>query len=261
MWQARSMQTREPGQDSPDHPGTPVAALGKRARNRLAVEADILRVARQHLVSVGAASLSLRAVARDLGMVSSGIYRYVESRDELLTRLIVDSYSSLAASVRAAHDAVPTDDLAGRWNALGHALRSWALEHPHDFALVYGSPVPDYEAPAERTTEAGTAVLALLVALVEDARVAGRLAEPADVDVLAAHAPAGVEPMLDDPMFAGTGIDAAALVQGITAWTLLLGAVTSEVFGQLGPVPDGAALFECLLAASRSHLLTAPDGS
>ena len=55
----------------------------------------------------GAAALSLRAVARDLGMVSSGIYRYVDSRDELLTRLIVDSYSSLAGAVRAAHDARP----------------------------------------------------------------------------------------------------------------------------------------------------------
>ena len=67
---------------SPD-PDATAAPLGKRARNRLAVEADILRVAREHLATDGAAALSLRAVARDLGMVSSGIYRYVESRDEL----------------------------------------------------------------------------------------------------------------------------------------------------------------------------------
>ena len=62
----------------------PTARLGKRARHRLTVEAEILRVAREHLATDGAAALSLRAVARDLGMVSSGIYRYVESRDELL---------------------------------------------------------------------------------------------------------------------------------------------------------------------------------
>ena len=74
--------------------------LGKRARNRAVVEAQILTVAREHLATHGAAGLSLRAVARDLGMVSSGIYRYVESRDELLTRLIVDSYTSLAQTVR-----------------------------------------------------------------------------------------------------------------------------------------------------------------
>ena len=81
--------------------------LGKRARNRAVVEAQILTVARQHLATQGAAALSLRAIARDLGMVSSGIYRYVESRDELLTRLIVDSYTSMTHAVRAARHRVP----------------------------------------------------------------------------------------------------------------------------------------------------------
>jgi len=263
MWQARPMETSRRADGTADATtdataeadDVPVAALGKRARNRLAVEAQILRVARAHLASHGAASLSLRAVARDLGMVSSGIYRYVESRDELLTRLIVDSYWSLAAAVRTAHDAVPAHDLAGRWAAIGHALREWALEHPHDFALLYGSPVPEYEAPAERTEQAGTAVLALLVSLLEDARLAGRLAEAPDLGVPPERATAGVGPMLADPMFEATGLDAVTLAQGITAWTLLLGAVTSEVFSQLGPVPDSAALFEILLAASSRHVL------
>ena len=251
MWQGLGMESA--GQPEPQ---------GKRARNRLAVEADILRVAREHLASAGAAALSLRAVARDLGMVSSGIYRYVESRDELLTRLIVDSYLSLAAAVRAAHDAVPTTDLGRRWDALGHALRTWALEHPHDFALIYGSPVPDYEAPAERTTEPGTAVMTLLIALLEDARRAGRVPDPGPLGVTRAAATTAVAAMLDDPMFADTDIEPPMLAQGIAAWTLLLGAVTSEVFSQLGPLPDPTALFETLLAVSRSLVVTpAPTGS
>lgn len=239
--------------EQPDTLPPPEAAapLGKRARNRLAVEADILRVAREHLATDGAAALSLRAVARDLGMVSSGIYRYVESRDELLTRLIVDSYRSLAGAVRTAHDATPTDDLDARWDAIGRALRAWAVEHPHDFALIYGSPVPDYEAPAERTQEPGTAVLVLLVALLEDVRLAGRLADHDRLGLVRSRAEAGVGELLGAPMFAGTRLDAVVLTQGLAAWTLLLGAVTSEIFGQLGPVPDGEALFECLLAASR----------
>ena len=158
----------------------------------------------EHLATDGAAALSLRAVARDLGMVSSGIYRYVESRDELLTRLIVDSYWSLAAAVRTAHDATPVDDLEGRWDAIGRALRAWAVGHPHDFALIYGSPVPDYEAPAERTEEPGTAVLVLLVALLDDVRRAGRLTAPDRLGLVAVHAEAGVGALLEAPMFAAT---------------------------------------------------------
>ncbi|GAA2159367.1 TetR family transcriptional regulator [Humibacillus xanthopallidus] len=248
---------------------------GKRARNRAAVEAEILVVARRHLATEGAAALSLRAIARDLGMVSSGIYRYVESRDELLTRLIVDSYRSSAQAVRSAHDVVPADDLAGRWRAIGHGLRTWALRHPHDFTLLYGSPVPDYEAPADRTGEPGTAVLAILVTLVVDTRDAGRLADPDQlglgVDSTATNdtrhqavaagpavdLDAAVGPFLRDPMFASTGLDPAALAQGLCAWTLLLGAVTSEIFGQLGPVPDPDALFEVLLTAAGSTILSA----
>ncbi|GAA2740250.1 TetR/AcrR family transcriptional regulator [Terrabacter aerolatus] len=248
---------RSRGATAPD-PGPDASAepLGKRARNRQAVEADILRVAREHLATDGAAALSLRAVARDLGMVSSGIYRYVESRDELLTRLIIDSYWSLATTVRAAHDAVAREDLEGRWDALGRALRSWALEQPHDFALIYGSPVPDYAAPAERTEEAGTAVLALLVTLLDDVRKAGRLPPPEHLGLVDARARQAVGDLLEAPMFTGARLDATSLAQGIAAWTLLLGAVTSEVFSQLGPVPDGAALFDCLLAASRSCVIS-----
>ena len=100
--------------------------LGKRARNRAVVEAQILTVARGPPRHPGGRGAQPAAVARDLGMVSSGIYRYVESRDELLTRLIVDSYTSLAQTVAAAHDSVPRRDLAGRWDAIGHGLRAWA---------------------------------------------------------------------------------------------------------------------------------------
>ncbi len=252
---AASTERTEPEEatepSEPSHPGEPERAgrLGPRARNRIALEADILRVAREHLATSGAAALSLRAIARDLGMVSSGIYRYVESRDELLTRLIVDGYTSLAAAVSRAHDAVDDADLGGRWEAVAHALRAWSLEHPHDFALLYGSPVPDYRAPADRTSEPGTAVLALVTGIVDAAVRVGRGPRPAPaLDRLAGPAVGG---FLADDFFAGTAIDAGALAQGLSAWTLLLGAVTSELFDQLGPVPDAEALFAWHVAVSR----------
>lgn len=234
---------------------------GIRARRRLATEQEILRVAREHLASGGAAALSLRAIARELGMVSSGIYRYVESRDELLTRLIVDAYTSLADEVRLLHDAAQGRDhadLDGRWRAIGRGLRRWALAHPHDFALIYGSPVPDYHAPAERTGVPGTAVLALLVHLAEDAGKADRLAPAADPE--GAHR--AVEALLDDPFLAGSAIAPETLFNGLAAWTLLLGSVTSEVFEQLGAdtLADPDTFFEVMLVTA-GRLLLAPAAS
>src|SRR5580765_3994859 len=112
-------------------------AGGIRARNRAAIEAEILELGRLHLAREGAAALSLRAIARDLGMVSSAVYRYVASRDDLLTLLIVAAFSSLGDAVEEAHAAVAESDLTGRWQAIGRSLRAWALEHPHEYALVY----------------------------------------------------------------------------------------------------------------------------
>lgn len=241
---------------SPDEPKTP--PRGIRAKRRAAIEADILRVAREHLATDGAAGLSLRAIARDLGMVSSGIYRYVESRDELLTRLIVDSYTSLADAVEREHaraDERDHDDLDARWRAIGRGLRRWAMGHPHDFALIYGSPVPDYHAPAERTGGPGTAVQALLVRLAADAGGAGRLTAAVDPE----GASRATAPMLDDPMFAGLHISPETLFNGLAAWTLLLGTVTSEVFEQLGAdtLPDPDLFFDVMLQTA-GRLLLAP---
>ena len=116
---------------------------------------DIVRIGRAHLATDGAAALSLRAVARDLGVVSSAVYRYVASRDELLTLLVVDGYDELGDAVDAALAQVDRADHAGRMVAIGRAVRAWALAEPATYALLFGSPVPGYEAPAERTTGPG----------------------------------------------------------------------------------------------------------
>ncbi len=103
-------------------------------------------------------------------------------------------------------------------------------------------------------------MLALLVSLIEDVRRAGRLADQERLGVIPWRAEAGVGELLESSMFASTHLDAVTLTQGIAAWTLLLGAVTSEVFAQLGPLPDGEALFDCLLAVSRRCVIRPPGG-
>ena len=105
---------------------------GKRAASRKRIDDEVMRAARTQLAEVGAAGLSLREIARDVGMVSSAIYRYVDSRDVLLTRLIVEAYDALGTVVeRAAADHADDGDL-DRWVAACAAVRAWAVANPHD---------------------------------------------------------------------------------------------------------------------------------
>ena len=191
---------------------------------------QIIRLGREHLALHGAAALSLRAVARDLGVVSSAVYRYVVNRDELLTLLLIDAYGELGQAVEDAVDSLPADDFAGRFAALAHAVRKWALSEPARYALLFGSPVPGYQAPAERTTGPGTRVIISLMGILDSAYRSGKLAAPEA---------AGVVPALAQDLAAirselGLAVPDALLARGALAWTSLFGAISFEVFGQYG---------------------------
>ncbi|WP_344077403.1 TetR/AcrR family transcriptional regulator [Luedemannella helvata] len=197
-----------------------------RARVRAEMLAEIKAVARRHLATDGA-NLSLRAVARDMGMVSSALYRYYASRDELLTALIVDAYNALGDAVEGA-DAAVTDrgDVRGRWLACCHAVRDWALAEPAEYALIFGSPVPGYAAPTETVLAARRTPLALIRVAMDASAAGGR---PRIGDVPAAVAPdlATVRDAL------GVELPDDVLLAGSYAWIHLFGAVSFELFGQL----------------------------
>ena len=120
------------------------ASRTARERVREELTREIAEIARSQLATEGAAGLSLRAVAREMGMVSSAIYRYFPSRDDLLTALIIDGYNAIGLAAEQADAACPPGDYTERWLAICRAVRDWALAHPHEYALVYGSPVPGY---------------------------------------------------------------------------------------------------------------------
>src|SRR6476660_4653244 len=139
-----------------------MSAPGVRARVRAELTREIAEAARRHLASDGAAALSLRAVARQLGMASSAVYRYFPSRDDLLTALIIEAYSALGDALEGADAGVDRRDVVGRWLAVCRAARVWAREHRHEYALLYGSPVPVYRAPQSTVQQAVRIPLALL---------------------------------------------------------------------------------------------------
>lgn len=210
-----------------------------RARARAEITAEILAAAHHQLTSVGPAELSLRAIARELEMSSSAIYRYFASRDALLTALIVEAYDAIGIAAETAEAAVDRGDIEGRFLATVRAVRHWALGHRHQYSLIYGSPVPGYVAPTDTIDPAGRVGL-VLVRIVRDAAVHTGLVPPAEP---AGHATGAViHPQVSE---AFDGIDQAQVAGGIMAWTTLFGTISFEMFGHYeNVVVDRAAFFD-----------------
>jgi len=202
---------------------------GARARVRAELTREIADVARRHLASDGAAALSLRAVARELGMASSAVYRYFPSRDDLLTALIVDAYDALGDAAERADAGCDPDDLRARWHATCGAARRWAMAHPHEYALVYGSPVPGYAAP-ETTIGPAARVGEVLCAIVARGVAAGT------VDAAPGDGTGALHPGIAERM--GLPPDSALAARAIFAWTALFGMLGFELFGHTHNVVD-----------------------
>jgi AcrR family transcriptional regulator len=213
--------------------------MGKRQESREKIEAQIVELGRRHLETDGAAGLSLRAIARDLGMVSSAVYRYVASRDDLLTLLLVDAYSELADAVdRAAAAGGPWRD---QLLAMAHAARAWAVDQPARWALLYGSPVPGYHAPRERTVGPGTRVVGALFEAIGAGIAAGEI--PQANAVVAQPLSSDFERLRKEFGFTG---DDSAVAKCFVLWAGLVGAISLEVFGQYGAdtLTDPGAVFD-----------------
>jgi AcrR family transcriptional regulator len=203
-----------------------------RDRVRAEVTREILMVAKQHLGTHGAAALSLRAVAREVGMVSSAIYRYFPSRDDLLTALIVDGFEQIAGVVETADASAPSNDFVARWTAVGLAFRQWAQQHPYEYGLVYGTPIPGYVAPRDTIPPVERTAMTLVAILREGLR-SGLI---------------NIE--LQEGAFAASPLQLAhgdmpfdVLTRGLQAWSALIGMITFDLFGHLNNVIDDRNTF------------------
>jgi AcrR family transcriptional regulator len=217
------------------------ASRTARQRIRAELTREITETARRHLATQGAASLSLRAVARELGMVSSAVYRYFPSRDDLLTALIIDGYNDIGAAAEQADGACRPDDYHGRWLAACRAVRDWALAHPHEYSLVYGSPVPGYQAP-EQTIGPASRAAAVLGKIISDAQATRVLDPPA----LCPAPPGSFAPdaaRLRQSVLPGVTDDVAA--RALATWASVFGLVSFELFGQFeNVVTDRSGYFD-----------------
>lgn len=211
-----------------------MTAAGTRARVRAELTREIAEVARKHLASDGAAALSLRAVAREMGMASSAVYRYFPSRDDLLTALIVDAYNAIGTAVEEAEQAVPADRFRARWQAACAAARAWALAHPHEYALVYGSPVPGYVAPQATIGPAGRVGLRLS-RIVTEALAAGALDPSRELT----GADAALVPGVGETIGLAAGDAGSSLgTRAVQAWASVFGLINFELFGHTNNIVE-----------------------
>jgi AcrR family transcriptional regulator len=218
-----------------------------RERARAELTQEILTSAREQLATVGAPGLSLRAVARDLGLASSALYRYFPSRDDLLTRLIIEGYDALGAAAEGADE--PGRAPRERWGAVCAAVRGWALAHPHEYALLYGSPVPGYVAPAD-TVPSAARVGVVLGTIIGDAAQAGLLPEAGVGAGAGGRATrTGGAPLVTEQAAAVLGgehpsLDDAVRARALLTWSSLHGLISFELFGHfVGSVADADAFF------------------
>ncbi len=228
------------------------APLTPRAKARAQFTADLLAAGRAHLEKDGAATLSLRAIARDLGVASSAVYRYVDSRDGLLTLLVIEAYDSVGLVCEQAEDharsqGAPAPEI---WLDVARAFRNWALENRHSYELIYGTPIRGYAAPQDTVAHAAR-VWGVVVRVMDQARAEGDLlptGAPFDADgLLAPDVRAAIADLLsggEDEPFPEEDV-----ARSLSLFTNLLGATTAELFGHFhGFSTDDARTFDAIVA-------------
>lgn len=205
-----------------------------RQRARIETEAQITAIGNRMIDDEGVDGLSLRAIARELGVVSSAVYRYVKSRDELLTILIRDAFSQIADAVDEA--------LAGERSVqvLALAMLDWSRTYPNRWALIYGTPIDGYEAPREETVVPGTRIMVALASLVAESATgteaangagAARGAQSAEAQGLSAT----LEPLRQGLDELGLDYEDSVILETITVWVAIVGLINGLRFGQFGP--------------------------
>lgn len=210
-----------------------------RTQQQVDLQESIKETAWKQIAEFGAATLSLRAIARELGITAPAIYNYFARRDDLVTALIIDAYTSFGDSQLAARDSISADDTPGRLMAIGMAYRQWALTYPQRYQLIFGAPLPGYEAPVEKVLPSGARSLSALTSTVDALRLAGKLNAENFPQVKAEY-------RISFEMWQtyGGNVDPLSLSVAILIWTRVHGIVSLEIAGNVPPFgPDGDALY------------------
>lgn len=192
----------------------------------------------KQIAEFGAPALSLRAIARDLGIATPSIYNYFPSKDNLVTTLIVDAYNSLAEAQEAALESRLAESLSTKLLSLGIAYRDWGVTFPQRYQLIFGTPIPNYHAPDDVTESAATRALVPLIKVIHDLQKEKTLR----TERLARMSPK-LESMLKSWQEVEGSSDIETLYLALVMWSRLHGLVGLEIGNQFPPFIDAAEIF------------------
>jgi AcrR family transcriptional regulator len=225
--------TEDPVPATPEPQPSPI-----RERYRAQVRAEVKQAALAQLAQAGPGGISISAIGKQLGVSGPALYRYFASRDELLTELVIAAYDDLANALTAATSHVSSPGPRAKLDALASAYRSWALAQPHRYQLLFGPPLPGYDAHAQRLIDAAQKSMNLLLDILGEA---GDRA-PIPPQPLASQLAAWAQPH-------HPGIDPAAALRAVLIWSRLHGIVSLEITGNYASMGlDPGQLFETQLA-------------
>jgi AcrR family transcriptional regulator len=194
-----------------------------------ATREEIKEAALRQIAEHGVPALSLRAIARDIGMTAPALYRYFPDRAALVTALVTDAFSSFADALDAGRSSRPPGDHPGRFLAISRAYRSWAITNPQRYILIFGTPVPGYSPPKEAGPVSARS-FSILVEVLSDAHKAGSLRPTPALPEL----PAGLISRLE---YLGSGENPPIVPEvihlALSCWTAIHGMVSLELYGLL----------------------------
>lgn len=204
----------------------------------------------------GASALSLRGIARSLDITAPAIYNYFQRRDDLVTALILDAFQSFGEAQRAAADAEPLlavngDTLARRLMALGTAFRAWAVQYPQRYQLIFGTPIPGYQAPADITVPAAGWALVPMIETLQAAHAVGCLQRYE----LTSMSPEIQVMFTNWQNFTGP-LDLEVLYIALIIWTRVHGFVSLEIGSQLPSfLTDPGAIYQREMAEMANQFI------
>lgn len=227
--------------------------LSRRDRVRAATSQEIIQTARQLLISQGSAALSLRAIAREMGMTAPALYRYFGSYETLIHHVVADIFNDLSDYVEAAvsagqddgHTSVETDATAIGLITACQAFRQWAVAHPAEFGMIFGAPLPGVDLyDDDPLMECGMRFGQIFMRLFVELWQIKPFDVPADEDI----APEFRAQLANYRDVLGTDLPLGVLQTFLRCWVSLYGTVTLEVFGHMRfALEDPAQMFELML--------------